>query len=290
MSPYPERALPIADRLRNLVPDAGHLQHMPSHLDVLSGDYRRAISSNRDANIADERFAQLRGPLNFYTLYRVHDAHFGVYAAMLAGRSQDAIEISAIVEHALPDELLRIESPPMADWLESFLTMRVHVLVRFGKWQDLLELTIPQNTALYCVTTAMIYYGKGVAAAALGRVDNANKFREQFREATNRVPESRTLFNNQSTDILKIAEAMLDGEIEYRAGNFDAAFGHLRTGISRDDKLPYDEPWGWMQPVRHAYGALLLEQGKVEDACEVYLADLGMNDNLPRQLQHLNNV
>lgn len=78
MSPRPERALPIADLLRNLVPDAGHLQHMPSHLDVLCGDYRRAITSNQDANRADEKFQNLRGSLNFYTLYRLHDAHFAV--------------------------------------------------------------------------------------------------------------------------------------------------------------------------------------------------------------------
>ena len=178
----------------------------------------------------------------------------------------------------------------MADWLESFLTMRVHVLVRFGKWQDILELKLHKDTDLYCTTTAMTLYAKGVAAAALGRVADAENFREQFRDAAAHVPESRTLFNNKCTHILTIASAMLDGEIDYRKGDFDSAFSHLRDAIRRDDALPYDEPWGWMQPARHAYGALLLEQGKSEMACEVYMADLGINDTLPRQLQHLNNV
>ena len=209
---------------------------------------------------------------------------------MLAGRSQDALEITSKLENTLPEELLRVKSPPMADWLESFRTLRTHVLIRFGKWYDILDLQMPHDIELYCVTTAMIFYAKGVAAAALGRVSESHEFREQFRTAFANVPDSRTLFNNKSTDILKVAEAMLDGEIEYRKGDHETAFIHLRTAINRDESLPYDEPWGWMQPTRHAYGALLLEQGKVEEAREVYAADLGMDDTLPRQLQHLNNV
>jgi hypothetical protein len=83
---------------------------------------------------------------------------------------------------------------------------------------------------------------------------------------------------------------MLAGELEYRKGNYAAAFGHLRRSIALDDGLPYDEPWGWMQPTRHAYGALLLEQGHVEEAEAVYRADLGLDDSLARAYQHPENV
>jgi hypothetical protein len=83
---------------------------------------------------------------------------------------------------------------------------------------------------------------------------------------------------------------MLDGEIEYRRGNHDAAFEHLRRAVERDDNLVYDEPWGWMQPPRHALGALLLEQGHVEAAAAVYRADLGLDDTLRRPCQHPGNV
>ncbi|MGK2886235.1 MAG: tetratricopeptide repeat protein, partial [Rhodococcus sp. (in: high G+C Gram-positive bacteria)] len=82
----------------------------------------------------------------------------------------------------------------------------------------------------------------------------------------------------------------LEGELEYRKGNYDRAFDALRRSIELDDGLPYDEPWGWMQPTRHAYGALLLEQGHVEDAAAVYRADLGLDATLPRPLQHPSNV
>lgn len=157
---------------------------------------------------------------------------------MLAGRSQVALEISSKIEAMLPEDLLRVPSPPMADWVESFLTMKAHVLVRFGKWHEILKLQLHDDQNLYCTTTAMTLYAQGIASAALGRVADANKYRERFRDAAARVPESRTLFNNKCTHILTIASAMLDGEIDYRAGNFDDAFSHLRDAIKRDDALP----------------------------------------------------
>ncbi|WP_308405330.1 hypothetical protein [Streptomyces sp. B93] len=290
MSPDPERALTVADRLRDLVPDAGHLQHMPSHLDVLCGDYRRVVAANTDAVAADEKYRERAGAMNFYTLYRVHNHHFRIYGAMFLGQSRTALEAADALEAAIPEELLRVQSPPMADWLESFVAMRVHVLIRFGRWADILDLPLPADRDLYRVTTAMLRYARGVALSATGRTDEAEAERELFREALAQVPESRTLFNNRSVDILAVAAAMLDGELAYRNGEYDTAFAALRRSVELDDSLPYDEPWGWMQPTRHAYGALLLEQGHVTEAEAVYRADLGLDDSLPRALQHPGNV
>ena len=290
MSPYPERARPAAEHLRGLVPDAGHLHHMPTHLDVLCGDYGRVVASNTDAIAADERYLARNGAMNFYTMYRCHDYHFKIYGAMFLGQSEVALSTAARLADSIPDDLLRVESPPMADWLEGFLAMRVHVLIRFGRWQDILDLPMPADPELYCVTTAMLRYAKGVACAALGRVAEARAERELFRLAQAAVPATRMLFNNTCTDVLAIAGAMLDGELDYREGNIEAAFASLRRAIELDDGLPYDEPWGWMQPTRHAYGALLLEQGRVAEAERVYRADLGFDDTLPRACQHPGNV
>ncbi|KAG2416803.1 hypothetical protein HFD88_008019 [Aspergillus terreus] len=290
MSGAPETALTVADHLRGLVPDAGHLNHMPTHLDILCGDYRAAMASNLDAIRADERFVARAGPVNFYTLYRSHNYHFRIYAAMFAGRARVALDTAAELEASIPEELLRVESPPMADWLEGFLAMRVHVLIRFGRWEEILALQLPHDAALYAVTTAMIHYAKGVALAATGAVEPAEDEQREFRKAAAAVPASRMLFNNRCVDILAVASAMLDGELEYRRGDAETAFAHLRRAIELDDGLPYDEPWGWMQPTRHAYGALLLEQGRVMEAAAVYRADLGLDATLPRPLQHPNNV
>ncbi|KAK7976829.1 beta-glucosidase A [Apiospora arundinis] len=290
MSPSPEAGLPAADALRTLVPDAGHLNHMPTHIDVLVGDYARGITSNQRAFAADEKFLARAGALNFYTLYRMHDYHFCIYAAMFAGQSRVALETVARMEASLSADLLQVRSPPMADWLEGFFAMRVHALVRFGRWEDIVALPLPEDPELYCTTTAMTHYAKAVALAATSCLPEAEAERELFFESRKRVPESRTLFNNRCIDLLGVAEAMMEGEVAFRHGRFDEAYAHLRTAIARDDGLPYDEPWGWMQPTRHAYGALLMEQKHYEEAAAVYAEDLGLNDKLPRALRHPGNV
>ena len=209
---------------------------------------------------------------------------------MFGAQRQVALEAAGALEAMLGEELLRVEVPPMADWLEGFVPMRLHVLVRFGAWDELIATPLPHDPELYCVTTAMTHYGRAVAYAATSRIAEARAEREAFHAAVARVPESRYLFNNTCLDILAVAAAMLDGELAYREGEHDEAFAHLRRAIELDDTLPYDEPWGWMQPTRHAYGALLLEQGEVELAEAVYAADLGLDATLGRACQHPGNV
>ena len=292
MSTTPEVALVAADHLRSLVPDAGHLVHMPSHLDILVGDYRRAIASNADACLADEKYLAEHGGDNFYSFYRMHNYHSLIYAAMFAGQFNVAMEAVKRMEASLPASLLSIDSPPMADWLENFSSVRVHVLVRFGRWKELIALRMPADRELYCVTIAMTHYGRGIAYAATGDVSKADEERAALCEAVKRIPASRICgdFPNRSNVVLKVGEAMLEGEIEYRKGNYNTAFGHLEEAMKRDDALTYAEPWPWMQPTRHAYAALLLEQGRVDEAAAAYRADLGFDDTLPRARQHPNNV
>ena len=83
---------------------------------------------------------------------------------------------------------------------------------------------------------------------------------------------------------------MLRGEILYRQGEYDAAFAALRRSVALDDGLLYDEPWGWMQPARHALGALLLEQGHVHEAEAVFREDLGLGGQLSRASVHPDNI
>ncbi|KAG9942000.1 TPR domain protein, partial [Aureobasidium melanogenum] len=290
MSSTPEVALPKANLLRGLVPDAGHLHHMPTHLDILCGDYESAAKWNLEAIEADQKFLDRAGPVNFYTLYRSHDYHFRIYAAMFAGQSKIALESVEGLEKSLPEKLLRVGSPPMADWLEGFLSVRIHAMIRFGMWENILALDLPTDEQLFCVTTAFIFYGRGIAFAATGQVQAAREAVEKFEAALLKVPESRMLFNNRCIDILQVAKTMLYGEVEYRDRKFDKAFELLGKAVELDDTLPYDEPWGWMQPTRHALGALLLEQGKTSQAEKLFKADLGFDDTLPRALQHPNNV
>ncbi|KAK4154507.1 hypothetical protein C8A00DRAFT_42730 [Chaetomidium leptoderma] len=290
MSKTPEMAVKAADQLRDLVPDAGHLLHMPSHIDLLVGDYRRALHSNLKATIADDKYYAREGGKNFYSFYRMHNYHSLIYAAMMAGQAQAALEATSRMEATITEDMLLMDSPPMANWLEFFKSVRVHVLVRFGMWDELKKLPVPKNKELYCVTVAMTHYGKAVAYAATNDLANADRERDIFRDAASRVPPTRIDFPNKVVDELGVATAMLDGEIEYRRGNYKVAFESLRLAVARDDSLLYSEPWGWMLPTRHPYAALLLEQGQVEDAAELYAEDLGLTENLVRAHQHPNNI
>jgi tetratricopeptide (TPR) repeat protein len=290
MSPFPQRALRAGDRLRELMPDAGHLVHMPTHIDVLCGNYHDVVVWNQKAVLADRKFLQREGPMNIYSMYRNHDYHFVIYGAMFLGQYTPAIEAAQELIDTTPEELLRISSPPMADFIEGFLPMKQHVLVRFGKWREIIAQELPKDRDLYCSTTAMMLYAKGVAHSVLGEIAQAEVALKAFSEAKARVPESRRVHNNTVQDLLGVAEEMLQGELEYRRGNVEKGFAHLRRAVELDDALPYDEPWGWMQPTRHALGALLLEQDHVEEAEAVYRSDLGYDGKLSRACQHPENV
>ncbi|KAL3464865.1 hypothetical protein BJX64DRAFT_78807 [Aspergillus heterothallicus] len=290
MSPTPELGINVADRLRELVPDAGHIHHMPTHLDILVGDWRRSITSNYKATVADEKYLKKVGPYNLYTFYRLHNYHSLIYAAMFAGQYKTAIDAVTRMEDSVPEGVLRMRSPPLADWLENFLAARLHIMIRFGMWQEIIQAQLPRDRDLYCVTTATTHYAKGLAFAATGLVTMAKKERALFHEARQLVPPSRRAYNCKAIETLAVAAAMLDGEIDYREARFDTAWKHLRHSIELDDKLPYSEPWAWMQPSRHAYAALLLEQGHVEDAAREYRADLGLDTTLIRPRRHPKNV
>jgi len=290
MSPFPEQALIVADRLRDLVPDAGHLVHMPTHIDIQCGHYRDALYWNQKAIEADRKYLAREGPMNIYSGYRVHNYHFAVYGAMFLGQFAPALAAADELIATIPEALLRIDSPPMADYFESYIAVRPHVFIRFGRWHEILALPMPDDPDLYCNLVATLHYARGIAHAALGQVPRAEAEQVAFRAAAARVPATRLLHNNRCIDLLAVAEKMLSGEIAYRKGEYDRAFADLREAVAREDMLPYDEPWGWMQPVRHALGALLLEQGHVDQAEAVYRADLGLGERLPRAQVHPDNL
>lgn len=290
MSPTPEKALVAGDHLRELVPDAGHLIHMPTHIDIQCGAYRDTLYWNQKGIEADLKIAERQGRMNFYTAYRVHNYHFAIYGAMFLGQYEPAIAAAEEMIREIPVDLLKLESPPMADFLESYFPMKTHVQIRFGRWRDIIAEPLPEDQELYCYTSASLHYAKGVAHAALGDVAASEAERAKFMASRAHVPDSRHLHNNRCIDLLDVAEHMLDGELEYRKGNFDVAFAHLRKAIELEDALPYDEPWGWIQPVRHALGALSLEQGHIEEAEQAYREDLGLAGSLPRACIHPDNI
>jgi tetratricopeptide (TPR) repeat protein len=190
---------------------------------------------------------------------------------MFDGRRELAMQAARDMVRELPLETVRA----LPDVLDGFIATPVHVMVRFGLWQELLEEPQPPENLL--VTAAFRRYGRTVALSALGRVDEAAVEFAALQRAFAAVPESRLIGNNPARTVLEVALPMAEGELEYRRGNHARAFELLREAVRRDDALRYDEPWGWMQPVRHALGALLLEQDRVAEAEAVYREDLRLH-------------
>ena len=290
MSPTPEAALRAGDLMRTLVPDCGHLLHMPTHIDFQCGNYNDVVTRNSEAIEADKKVIERDGILNLFASSVIHNIHFKLYGAMFLGQYCSAMEAVNQFNELIPDALIRIKSPPMADLFEGYFGLKYHALIRFGKWEEIIDMPPPVDPNLYLVSTAIYHYSRALAFAASGDVSSADIEQKLFKSAFERVPETRMMFNNKCADLLKIADAMLMGEIEYRKNNFEVAFKHLTNAIESEDSLPYDEPWGWMQPARHALGALLLEQGEIEKAEAVYREDLGFDQSVIRARRHPNNV
>jgi len=270
-SPDPGRAVACAERLESLVPGMGHLVHMPSHVWIRLGRYDEAVRDNQRAITADFAHVEKVGRDPIETIYRAHNFHFLAYAAMFDGRRDVATTAAEGMLEELPLELVRA----IPDFLDAFMAVPYHVMVRFGQWDELIAEPAPPEDLV--VTVAFYHYARALAFAALGRVEEAQAERQLLETAYQNMPESRLIGNNTARVVLELARPMTDGEIEYRRGNYDVAFERLREAVRHDDELRYDEPWGWMQPVRHALGALLLEQGRLDEAEQVYRRDLELH-------------
>ena len=269
-SPFFEKALPAANVLRNGMPGAGHLVHMPSHIDIRLGNYEDAIIANIKAITADSIWAPAGG---MYTVYRAHNYHFLAYAAMFDGQKELSLSASKSIIDEVALELV-LAHP---DFLDGFMAVPTHVMIRFGMWEELIA--SPKPPADLYLTTAFWHYGRTVAFAASGRIDEATEEYKNLLNAYQEVPDSRLIGNNPGKTVLDIGVLMAKGELEYRKENYDEAFSLLREAVQKDDELRYDEPWGWMMPIRHSLGALLAEQGLYEEAEDVFSADLQLHPN-----------
>jgi tetratricopeptide (TPR) repeat protein len=291
MSNQPQRGMTSADALATMCPDAGHMNHMPGHIYILCGDYGKAKTASEKAIAADDMYLDYAGPLTFYTVACAHDLHLMMHTCMFMGRYRDSMRAANKMCDMLTKEVLSVKDrPKFAMSLEGYHSMKMHVMVRFGRWQEIIAEPLPDDRGLYLVTTAMHHYAKGIAHASLKNFSRADQERRLFDDSLRRIPSQHRFFNNSAHSILAVGEKMLDGELEYHKGNYDAAFGNLRLSVARDDNLEYIEPWAWMHPPRHALAALLVEQGHYGEAEEVYRDDLGLSGRIQRCAQHPDNV
>jgi tetratricopeptide (TPR) repeat protein len=272
-SPHPEKGLPAAERLGRLAPGIGHLVHMPGHIYMRLGRYGDAVAVNeRSVEIVRAHNALEGYPPNDFEV--AHNLHFLSYAAMFEGRFERALSAAREIRGELSEETLAV-----SDLAEEVLGAVYHVLVRFGRWNEILAEPPPEQH--YPYTRAMWHYARGVAAANTDQFDIAHAELIGFQRETARVPDGFHIFVVPASDVLNVARHMLVGEIDFRSGDLQGAIANLRDAVDAEDALPYSEPSPWMQPVRHALGAVLLEAGQFREAEEVYREDLARHpDNV----------
>jgi tetratricopeptide (TPR) repeat protein len=260
---------------------------MPSHVYIRTGRYSDADDTNERAIKADKAYFAKAPPPQFYSLYYVHNVHFLAYAAMFEGRYQTAMSAARQLQREAPESFLR-EYTVIADGLTP---VQYHVMVRFGKWEDILIEPEPEEYRL--ISRATHLYARTIALAALGRTDDARAELAKFDALAKTIDDTWFIGQNPAPTVLPIARKMMEGEILYREGKHDEAFIALREGVAMEETLIYDEPPGWMQPVRHALGALLLDDGRevcVVEAEAVYRADLERHPNNGWSLLGLRNA
>ncbi len=301
MSPEPQRARSSATYLRNIgksdEPDKNgkvippHLPHMATHIDMLTGHYRDAIETNVYAVSLDEK-VEIETD-EFYLISRLHNMHLQLAAAMMAGRLGEATQARQQIEILV----LRTDPDMQDEWLrlsiEGFYANRLHTHIRFGQWGNLTtdKPADPETTfASMPYAKAMTIYARSVAYANSNQPDLAQQGLNALEKLREQVPDWYLINNNPAQRILAVALAMLEGEWRYHAGEINAGLDKLRHAVALCDQLDYCEPWPWMHPPRHALGALLLAQNQVDEATTVYETDLGINDELPRCLQHPANL
>lgn len=269
-SPHPERAIKAADRLRTLQPGLAHNVHMPSHIDIRTGRWLEAVETNKKAVAAAERYRKVMGPpKGFLNVYDAHNRHMLAYAAMMTGQRALALQYIRAMVRELPEEFLK-ENALLA---EGFVAMPMEVMVRFGMWEEILA--EPDNYADYMTGTRAFHHAaRAIAYAAKGEPEKARQEQAIFLEKAKLVPEEETFGNNTARDILALAKGMTEGEILIREDKLEAGIAELRASIKLEDALKYDEPPGWLIPIRHSLGATLMQHGRFAEAEQVYRDDL----------------
>lgn len=264
----PGQGIAAADRLRDLVPGAGHLNHMPSHIYVQTGQWDKSVEQNAQAMKADAQYRSLSPDQGIQHMYMVHNAHMLAYSAMMVGRETEAMNAARAMWANVPEGVLEGVAP----FLDLWMTSVYDVQKRFGRWDDILAEPAPPD--FLPITTAVWRAHRAIAHAAKAQFAEAEQEYEAFQVAKAAIPEESVFGNDPSHRILEVSDLFVAAEIALQKGEWDNAAGLLEQAVEVEDSLSYGEPPQWLQPTRHTLGAVYLKSGRFPEAERVYREDL----------------
>jgi len=270
--PYPDLGVPSADKLASLMPGAGHIVHMPSHIYIRVGRYKDAVKVNQAAILADEDYISQCFSQGLYPLaYYPHNIHFLWSSASLLGSSELAIDAAKKTAEKVPvGELVQLP------FLQDFASTPLLAYTRFGKWNEILSIPAPSPDIKHL--NLIRHYARGIAFIRKGNVKEAQEELDAITALKN-DPELENLVataNNTSVTIASIAFEVVAGELEALKGDLPSAIKHLKNAVINEDKLIYTEPAAWHIPTRQNLGAVLMKSGKYEEAEKIYKEDLAV--------------
>ncbi|UOV03639.1 hypothetical protein MUU75_10595 [Pseudoxanthomonas mexicana] len=252
-SPTPERALPYADALAALAPGSGHLVHMPAHTYIRVGRYHDATLTNFAATTADKDFlAVCRGSNGVYPLgYVPHNWHFATMTTGLTGSRTLALQAAG--QTAQRADRAAMGEAPM-QFMQQFVVAPWFTQVRFGDWDAILADASPPPALPY--PTAIRHFARGLAHARKGALDQASREAQALHAiALDPAMAQVSFFDiNNAAAVLRVADALLRGELLRAQGRQDAAIAALREAATAEDALAYNEPADWPLPVRPYLG------------------------------------
>jgi tetratricopeptide (TPR) repeat protein len=276
-SPDPEKGIASAERLKSLVPGAGHLVHMPAHIFIRTGDYNGAIDANAKAARADEAyFARSKSDGVYPMMYYTHNFQFLASAAGMSGQSGKALEAAA---KAVSNVASMAGHDPAAEYV---LPWSLYAMARSSKWDDILA--YPQPSTSTPTTLAFWRYARGLAFLAKSDVNAARNERKEFEAAMANIPKDLMLNTNRAPDLLLIATEVFDARLASGTGDSKSAIDHWKKGVEVQDALIYDEPPAWYYPVRESLGGEYLRSKQYLEAEKTFRRDLEINPNNPRSL------
>uniref|UniRef100_B8HJT8 TPR repeat-containing protein n=1 Tax=Cyanothece sp. (strain PCC 7425 / ATCC 29141) TaxID=395961 RepID=B8HJT8_CYAP4 len=268
----PELGVVSADRLMNLVPAAGHLVHMASHIYIRVGRYQDAVLANQRGIAADDAYiAQCQAQGMYPLAYMPHNHHFLWFAALMSGQGQLALQAA---EHTAKVDTQLMRKPELAGTLQHFYVIPLFTYTRLGQWNKILSTPAPGSDLQY--PTGIWHYARGMALLATNRPEQAATELHQLRRiaAEPAMQETKIFGNNSFASVLNIATEVLAGELAAQQGNYSQAIAHLQTAVKLEDALTYTEPADWYQPTRQILAGLLLKANRPTEAEQVYRQDL----------------